>query len=71
MVSRYNNSIYPMIDEFGYTYTDFFIFKSTWDYEYHVECTKNEQVRVKVLRDSNIQLSSIPQIIDTNRNLSL
>jgi len=65
------NSIYPMIDEFGYTYTDFFIFKSTWDYEYHVECVKNEQVRVKVLRDSNIQISDVPQIIDTNRNLSL
>lgn len=31
-------SIYPMIDEFGYTVVDFFIFKSTWDYEYHVEC---------------------------------
>jgi len=31
-------SIYPMIDEFGYLTTDSFIFKSTWDYEYHVEC---------------------------------
>jgi hypothetical protein len=30
-------SIYPMVDEFGYTTTDFFIFKSTWDYEYHIE----------------------------------
>ena len=28
-------SMYPMIDEFGYTFVDFFIFKSTWDYEYH------------------------------------
>jgi hypothetical protein len=30
-------SIYPMIDEFGYSFLDFFIFKSTWDYEYSVE----------------------------------
>ena len=32
------NSIYPMIDEFGYTTIDYFIFKSTWDYEYYLEC---------------------------------
>ena len=30
-------SIYPMIDEFGYSFSDFFIFKSTWDYEYNIE----------------------------------
>jgi len=34
-------SIYPMLDEFGYTTVDFFIFKSTWDYKYHVECLDN------------------------------
>lgn len=28
-------SIYPMLDEFGYTFTDFFIFKSSWDLEYY------------------------------------
>lgn len=32
------DSIYPMLDEFGYTVIDFFIFKSTWDLNYHVEC---------------------------------
>jgi hypothetical protein len=31
------NSIYPMIDEFGYTFCDFFIFRSTWDFKYHLE----------------------------------
>jgi len=31
-------SIYPMVDEFGYTFTNFFIFKSSWDFNYHVEC---------------------------------
>jgi len=30
-------SIYPMVDEFGYSVKDFFIFSSTWDYRYHVE----------------------------------
>lgn len=35
------NSIYPMIDEFGYSYQDFFIFKSTWDFDYYSETTKN------------------------------
>jgi hypothetical protein len=34
-------SIYPMLDEFGYSVTDFFIFKSTWDYEYHLETTES------------------------------
>jgi hypothetical protein len=33
-------SIYPMLDEFGYQTDNFFIFKSTWDYEYHVECNE-------------------------------
>jgi hypothetical protein len=28
-------SIYPMIDEFGYTTVDTFIFKSSWDTNYH------------------------------------
>lgn len=37
-------SIWPMIDEFGYTITDFFIFKSTWDFEYHVECLEIKQI---------------------------
>ena len=29
------NSIYPMVDEFGYTTVDTFIFKSSWDSNYH------------------------------------
>jgi len=31
-------SIFPMLDEFGYQITKSFIFKSTWDFEYHQEC---------------------------------
>lgn len=34
-----SNSIYPMLDEFGYTFMDFFIFRSTWDQGYHFETT--------------------------------
>jgi hypothetical protein len=30
-------SIYPMIDEYYYTFSDFFIFKSTWDKNYYLE----------------------------------
>ena len=33
------NSIYPMVDEFGYAFSDFFIFKSSWDSDYYVETT--------------------------------
>lgn len=40
--NKSSNSIYPMIDEFGYTFIDFFIFKSTWDKEYHIECIENK-----------------------------
>lgn len=36
-------SIYPMIDEFGYTFVDYFIFKSTWDDEYYIECLDIDQ----------------------------
>ncbi len=39
-----NKSIYPMLDEYGYHPIDFFIFKSTWDYEYHIECNEVTQI---------------------------
>ena len=47
-------SIYPMIDEFGYSFTDFFIFKSTWDYEYSIETTLSKLDKPK---DMGIYLS--------------
>lgn len=34
------DSIYPMLDEFGYMVVDYFIFKSSWDYEFHFETMK-------------------------------
>ena len=39
-------SIFPMLDEFGYLTVDSFIFKSTWDYEYHIECIKPSVINV-------------------------
>jgi hypothetical protein len=30
-------AVYPMLQEFGYTTTDFFIFGSTWNFQYHLE----------------------------------
>ena len=59
-----------MIDEFGYTFVDFFIFKSTWDIEYHYECKKNEEVKTKALPTS-ATLANIPETININTNLSL
>jgi hypothetical protein len=43
--SKDNRSIYPMLDEFGYTTDDFFIFCSTWDLSYHVETSLNETIK--------------------------
>ncbi len=34
-----SKSIFPMIDEFGYSFSDFFIFKSSWDQEFFIETT--------------------------------
>lgn len=45
-------SIYPIIDEFGYTTRDFFIFKSTWDNEYYLECLETTKVTLAVSNKS-------------------
>lgn len=39
-----DRSIYPMIDEFGYSTTSRFIFKSGWDNDYFIESTLKEGV---------------------------
>lgn len=43
--SRDYRSIYPMLDEFGYGFMDFFIFRSTWDQGYHFETIVPEPVQ--------------------------
>lgn len=61
-------SIYPMLDEYGYTTTDFFIFKSTWDYQYHVECVESPQVS-PVVANQSLAFTSINNNTN-NSNLS-
>jgi hypothetical protein len=45
---RDQKSIYPMLDEFGYSWVDFFIFKSTWDYEYHYTTSLNNYKEIVI-----------------------
>lgn len=45
------DSIYPMLDEYGYMVADFFIFKSTWDYEYYLETNKPQISSVPTLQN--------------------
>ena len=47
-------SVYPMLDEFGYTTTPFFIFKSTWDLEFYKECLELTQSDIPVLLTNKI-----------------
>jgi hypothetical protein len=54
-------SIYPMLDEFGYTTRDFFIFSSTWDFQYHWE-TINLNLKPKF----NIEFPAIQSSIREN-----
>jgi hypothetical protein len=49
-------SIYPMLDEFGYTTYDFFMFKSTWDNRYHVECYSNKQINGSEVPPTSIDI---------------
>ena len=62
-------SIYPMLDEFGYHVTDFFIFKSTWDMEYHIECIESPQLAPIVANQSLVYTT--PNNNTNNNNLNL
>lgn len=61
--SKDEKSIYPMLDEFGYTFVDFFIFKSSWDNEYYYSTFTN-QIDGSV--PSSTSLSGLPNIITEN-----
>ena len=54
-------SIYPMIDEYGYGFKNYFIFKSTWDNKYYIECEEATPVQ---------SVNQITQV-NTNTNQSL
>jgi hypothetical protein len=58
-------SQYPMLDEFGYQTTDFFIFKSSWDYEYHIECKELPQTP-PIVSNQSITIRNIDN--NTNNN---
>jgi hypothetical protein len=57
--SKDNKSIYPMLDEFGYTTDDFFIFSSTWDPSYHVETFINDELPIVTFQIQTAQTSLI------------
>jgi hypothetical protein len=57
-------SIYPMLQEFGYTTTDFFIFGSTWNFQYHLETilpTIPPKIKIDLPTLSSIVLSGFGQ----------
>lgn len=47
-------SVYPQLDEFGYSTAPFFIFKSTWDLEFYRECLELTQADIPVLLTNKI-----------------
>jgi hypothetical protein len=47
------NSIYPLLDEFGFTWKDLFLFKSTWDDEFFTEVESAPNID---LVDDNIEV---------------
>lgn len=51
-------SIYPMVQEFGYTTTDTFIFKSTWDLNYHYITSNNTIVASTLESKSNLVIDA-------------
>ncbi len=62
-------SIYPMIDEFGYTTVDFFVFKSSWDFEYNFMTQNNIPAPIKPSK----AISQLPQIgvLTPGKNINL
>ena len=70
-------SIYPMLDEFGYTTTDFFIFSSSWEFEYYVSTSINTPSEVinptvspSVFAGAQGDYDNIGILINPNQNLS-
>ncbi len=65
-------SIYPMIDEFGYTTVDTFIFKSPWDSYYHY-FTSNKQDNLLKFESAQsvVRAPSIIGIQDPIKNINL
>jgi hypothetical protein len=60
-------SIYPMVDEYGYHLADFFIFKSTWDFEYHYE-TQDYEIEESSVLTKSIQVDVNDVLFRNNNN---
>jgi hypothetical protein len=58
-----------MIDEFGYTTVDFFVFKSSWDFEYNFMTQNNIPAPIKPSK----AISQLPQIgvLTPGKNINL
>ena len=69
-------SIYPMLDEFGYTTTDFFIFSSSWEFEYYVSTSVNTTIQAPMINPSVFagaqgEYVNIGILINPNQNQNL
>jgi hypothetical protein len=40
-ILKFDDAKYPMVDQYGYSYSDRFIFKSTWDNDYYLNTLDN------------------------------
>jgi hypothetical protein len=49
-----DNSIYPMVDEYGYQYGSRFIFNSNWDRDFYILTLKEQDPNKRVF--SNLQI---------------
>jgi len=68
--SKENKSIYPMIDEFGYTTEDFMIFRSTWDKGYNFESVFNKP-RYTISKEKKINRSNIGRPVTVTKKYTL
>lgn len=54
-------SVYPMLEEFGYTTVDTFIFKSSWDINYHYLTSNNPNV-ISNLQSKETMIKNISSV---------
>jgi len=66
--STTDTSIYPMINEFGYSFSDFMIFKSNWDFKYHIE---TKDLVNQIVIDTGDDLIEIPQTIGQSQTFKI
>jgi hypothetical protein len=61
-------SVYPMLDEFGLTYMDQFIFKSSWDLTFHLECRNVTLAQDTSIKNQKINSQILYRKIEEKRN---